>query len=206
MDKDLILPPQAEIIAANAQVANIQTGHGSKQIFAENLNMTSAQTYVIPGQGDGQRQVQLSTEYCSVFVKKDESFSAEVGSFEIFGERLHIGDRFASLEELFNADGIAEIETYPSLFMDTLHGDKACADPNQQFYYGIVTSVERRSTGVKITYRRLSYNPLFQQALQDISLKIGIDKDDGQNVLDSTGWVIRKINIRKALMDNNIYI
>jgi hypothetical protein len=206
MDKNLPLPLQAELIDENTKVVNIQTGSGSKQIFTENLNMTSTPTYVMTEQGGNQRQVVLSTEYCSVFVKKDECFSSEVGSFEIFDKRLHFSDRFASLDELFDAQGIAEIKTYPSLFMDTLHGDKKCADPNQQFYHGIVLNVERKTTGVKITYRRLSYTPLYQQSLQDISLKIGIDKDDGQNVLDSTGWFIRKINIRRALMDNNIYL
>ncbi|MDR0696556.1 MAG: hypothetical protein LBF68_03305 [Christensenellaceae bacterium] len=92
------------------------------------------------------------------------------------------------------------VKTYHALIMDALHGDRQCANQNQQFFYGISTSVERKATGAKITYRWLSFNPLRLKALQYISLKICIDKGDGQNVLDCAEWFIRKINMSKALM------
>jgi len=187
------------------QNSYIQTAPNSKQFFGDVGAVHSNATYIVTGQST-QQSIVMSTEYCNVFVKKDENFATETGSFEIFESRLRLNDRFDSDAEIFADNGIQEIMTYPSLFMDTLHGDKQCANPNQEFYYGIVTNVEKKATGAKISYRRLSVQPLYQQALQDISLKIGIDVQDGQNVLDNTQWLIRKINLRKALVENDIYL
>jgi len=194
-----------ELQIKESQNIYTQTGSNSKQFFGDVGAVNTSATYIMAGQST-QSAVAMSTQYCNLFIKRDENFATETGSFEIYKKRLRFNDRFDSLDELFSDNGITETMTYPSLFMDILHGDKKCANPNQQYYYGIVTNVEKKATGAKITYRRLSVQPLFQQRLQDISLKIGIDIQDGQNVLDNTQWLIRRINLRKALMENNIYL
>ena len=69
---------------------------------------------------NGQQQIQLSTDYCNLFIIKDEAFAGQTGSFLVPRERAQ---HFIKLSDAAKAD----ILTFPSLFMDTNKGYRRCA-------------------------------------------------------------------------------
>ena len=75
---------------------------------------------------NGQQQIQLSTDYCNLFIIKDEAFAGQTGSFLVPRERAQ---HFIKLSDTAKAD----ILTFPSLFMDTNKGYRRCANASQQF-------------------------------------------------------------------------
>ena len=90
--------------------------------------------------------------------------------------------------------------------MNTNNDYKRCANPEQMFYYGIVTDIKEQCKHLKIYFRKLSLEPLLQQLLNDNSLQLGLNKNNGCDVLDETGWMIKKLDLRKALMSVGIYL
>jgi hypothetical protein len=81
-----------------------------------------------------------------------------------------------------------------------------CVDMNRQFYYGIVTRVYEQGKCYKVHFQKLSVECLLQQQLNIYSVQLGINKDDGYDVLDETGWLIKRMNLRQALMGVGIYL
>ena len=77
---------------------------------------------------------------------------------------------------------------------------------NQQFYYGFITAVYEQGKFYKVHFQKLSVQPLLQQLLNNNSVRLEINKHDGYDVLDETGWIIKAMDLRKALMDCGIYL
>jgi len=203
---DALLPTTTTTI--NSPVVYTQTAPNSKQFFGEVGAVNTNITQIISTTGEV-TNINLSTEYCNIFVVKDECFSGIIGNFNIPKCKVmrrntdsEICLRFGRL----GTDFIEEIKTFPSLFMDINHDYRRCANPAQIFFYGIVTSIIEQKKFYRIGYQKLSYQPLLQQQLNDNAILIGLNTDNGQDTLDETGWKIKKIDIRKALINVGIYL
>lgn len=145
------------------------------------------------------QQITLSTEFCNLFIIKDEMFAGQAGSFIVPRERAQCYER---VNDVMRND----IMTYPSLFIDTNKCYRRCANANQQFFYGLVTNVCEQGRCYKVFYQKLSVQPLFQEQLNENAVRLGINGNDGRDVLDETAWIIKKMDLRKALMSVGIYI
>ena len=55
-------------------------------------------------------------------------------------------------------------------------------------------------------YQKLSVQPLLQSQLNENTVQIGINTNNGRDVLDETAWLIKQIDLRRALMDVGIYL
>lgn len=51
---------------------------------------------------------------------------------------------------------------------------------------------------------KLYDKPMRQQRLNEIAVDIGININNGVDLLDQTNWLIKRLNIRKALTDAGI--
>jgi hypothetical protein len=156
-------------------------------------------TSIFVNGANGQQQIQLSTEYCNIFIIKDEAFVGQTGSFTIPRERAqHI--------KKLSDEAKAEIVTFPSLFMDTNKGYRRCANASQQFFYGLVTHFHEQGNYYKVFFQKLSVQPLFQSQLNENAVRLGINTNDGRDVLDETAWLIKRLDLRRALMSVGIYL
>ena len=154
--------------------------------------------YLIDNNGV-QQQVQLSTDFCNLFIVKDEKYIGQSGSFVVPKQRA------AQYGKLSDADK-EKVNTYPSLFITTNEAYRVCANMNQQFYYGLITAVYEQGKFYKVHFQKLSVQPLLQQQLNDNSVRLGINKDDGYDMLDSTNWLIKEMNLRQELPAVGIYL
>jgi len=191
----LVKLPNPNEQAISAQTAYIATN--GDQFFGTVGAVTNTAVFV--NGIDTPQQIQLSTDYCNLFIVKGEDFCG--GCFTIPKDKILINNRFPAL----TTEAISEIKTYPSLFMDTNHDYRKCANPNQQFYYGIVTRIKEQIRGIKIHFQKLSVQPLSQQRLNEVAVTLGINTDNGVDVLDETGWIIKKMDLRRELTTNGIY-
>jgi hypothetical protein len=117
----------------NEQTVVAQTAYNApngNQFFGSVSSVNSTAIFV--NGVNGQQQIQLSTDYCNLFIIKDEAFAGQTGSFLIPRERAQ---HFIKLSDAAKA----EIVTFPSLFMDTNKCYSRCANASQQFFYGLVT-------------------------------------------------------------------
>ncbi len=205
---DGLLPTTTKITANNSPVIYTQTAPNSKQFFGEVGAVNTNVTQIISCTGEV-THLNLSTEYCNIFVVKDECFSGNSGNFNIPKCKVMKKKTVPEVDLKFvqmNDEIIAEIKTFPSLFMDTNHDYRRCANPSQMFFYGIVTNITEQRKSYKIHYQKLSIQPLFQQCLNDNSIELGLNVSNGKDILDETGWTIKKIDIRKALINAGIYL
>ena len=148
---------------------------------------------------NGQQQIQLSTEFCNLFIIKDEAFVGDAGSFIVPRERAQ---HYIKLSDTAKN----EIVSYPSLFMDTNKAYRRCVNAGQQFYYGLVTRIHEQGKCYKVFFQKLSFNPLLQSQLNENAVRLGINANDGRDVLDETAWLIKRLDLRKALMGVGIYL
>lgn len=148
---------------------------------------------------NGQQQIQLSTDYCNLFIIKDEAFAGQTGSFLVPRDRAQ---HFIKLSDTAKAD----ILTFPSLFMDTNKGYRRCANASQQFFYGLVTNFHEQGKCYKVFFQKLSVQPLLQSQLNENAVRLGINTNDGRDVLDETAWLIKQMDLRRALMSVGIYL
>ena len=148
---------------------------------------------------NGQQQIQLSTDYCNLFIIKDEAFAGQTGSFLVPRERAQ---HFIKLSDAAKAD----ILTFSSLFMDTNKGYRRCAIASQQFFYGLVTHFHEQGKCYKVFFQKLSVQPLLQSQLNENAVRLGINTNDGRDVLDETAWLIKQMDLRRALMSVGIYL
>jgi hypothetical protein len=102
------------------------------------------------------------------------------------------------------SEEVADIITFPSLFMDTNKAYRQCANPSQEFFYGLVTDVSKQDKHVKVCFELIPSSPKYQQRLNDIAASVGINTNNGKDALDETGWLIKKINIRQVLTSAGI--
>ena len=195
MSEALMINPRQEKQIISAQTANFAP---NGNIFTGSVNsVTSNHTIFIDNSGV-QRQIELSREYYNLFVVKDERFIGLSGSFSIIKNRA---SQYKALSETEKPN----IMTFPSLFMNTNKEYRRCTDARQQFYYGIVTEIEEQSKFYKVYFKKTSGQILFQQQLNDKSVQLGINKNDGHDVLGESGWTIKQLDLRKALIEVGIY-
>jgi len=137
-----------------------------------------------------------SHTYCNIFIVKGEKFN--VGVFQI--------PRVKEDSEKYDDP---RFNTYPSLFMDVNHGEihglYHCSQ-TQQFYYGRITLVMPIGNNVRICFEKLTAAPLFQERLNGIAKQIGIQNEKGADLLNHTGWLVRKIDIVKVLQNNGFVL
>ena len=95
---------------------------------------------------NGQQQIQLSTDYCNLFIIKDEAFAGQTGSFLVPRERAQ---HFVKLSDASKAD----ILTFPSLFMDTNKGYRRCANASQQFFTVLSRTFMSKESAIKCFFK-----------------------------------------------------
>ena len=192
---DVLLPKQieqtTEVMAQNTYVAQ-------NQFFGAVKEMSHSITILGDNNGNWQ-QIELSKVYYNLFVIKDEIFDGWSGSFSILKRQA------LDYQALSDADK-QTVLTFPSLFMDTNKAYRACANPGQQFYYGKVDKIYEQGKCYKVYYQKISPARLLQQDLAVHSVALGININDGRDIMDETGWRIKKLDLRKALMNTGIYI
>ena len=195
MNETLMITPIQTPQAVSAQTANF-VKHGN--IFNGSVNsLTNNHTIFIDNSGV-QQQIELSRTHYNLFVVKDERFIGVKGSFSIIKNRASQYQAFSESEKL-------KIMTFPSLFMDINNEYRKCTDAGQQFYYGIITEVHEQGKSYKIYFQKMTVQPLFQQQLNNNSIRLGINKNNGHDVLGESVWKIIKLDLRKALFDVGIY-
>ena len=93
-----------------------------------------------------------------------------------------------------------EVLTYPSLFMGRSFDYRKCVKPFQEFYYGLVTNVKEQGKAYRVIYEILpTKKPLYKQLLNDASVVLGINTNNGADVLDATCWLIKRMNLLAEL-------
>jgi hypothetical protein len=206
---NLLVKTTAEnTVVPSPQAVYQQTAPNSKQFFANVGEINETHIYY-DDEGE-KKEVALSTEYCNIFVVKNESFSSDKGSFKINKERtLQRKNTIARLREKYadlSSETAAEIYTFPSLFMDTNHSGKfkVCSQ-EQQFFYGIVTKIEEQGRDLKIHYRKRSGEKFIKQQLYSIESELKLNKDSRHDSLDETHWSIKEVNLRKVLAMVELY-
>ncbi len=55
-------------------------------------------------------------------------------------------------------------------------------------------------------FQKLSVQPLLQSQLNENAVRLGINTNDGRDVLDETAWLIKQMDLRRALMSVGIYL
>ena len=184
----------------NEQAIAAQTAYNApngNQFFGSVGTVNNAAIFV--NGANGQQQIQLSTEFCNLFIIKDEAFVGQTGSFIIPKER---SQNYMKLSDAAKV----EIATFPSLFMDTNKAYRRCANASQQFFYGYVTQILEQGKCYKVFFQKLSVTPLFQNQLNENAVRLGINTNDGRDVLDETAWIIKRLDLRRDLMSAGIYL
>lgn len=181
--------PQSQQSVTKQPVAvSVLTGNGGIGIGVNNAPITTNNFY---GGGNVQQALLFernrSSQYCNIFVVKDETFDS--GCFSI---------PKSSVPSVYLSD--PQVPNYPSLFMDTNGGHiyRSC-DYNKQFYYGYITQVTPIGKNIRFYFQRLSTTPMFKQQLNLIAPKIGINNVVGVDLLDKTGWTVLEIDLLKQL-------
>ena len=128
----------------------------------------------------------VNPAFCNIIVLKDHTFGG--GCFTILEQRVHIADK-----------KISDICTYPTLFLSPNGAYQKCANPQQTFLYGRVTGAELKNNRYEVRYLIKPTHPLPQNKLNKIAIQLGINKGDGKDVLDTTGWHVLEIDIKTAL-------
>jgi hypothetical protein len=183
----------------------VQQGPNNTNIEnATNVNVNPI-TYNIGVGSTDCRTILLNPSYCNLFIIKDESFNGNC--FTLRKERVlkrniteEINRMFASLSD----DAKNEIMRFPSLFMDTNKDYRRCTNPLQEFYYGLVTNITEQGKNIKIHFTKMLMQPMYQQKLNEASVVLGINSGNGKDVLDETGWIIKKINLQQAFTNAGI--
>jgi hypothetical protein len=186
-----VMPLTATVHQSNANAPNIANAPHSEF----NFNNTT----IMIGNSGRPEQVTLSTEFFNLFVIKDELYYGMNGSFVIPKQRAEQYDRLNDVDK-------EAIRSYPSLLVTTNGSYRTCPDPDRQFYYGFITVVHEHGRFYKLYYQKLSVQPLFQSQLNSNSIALGINKEDGYDVLDATTWRIIKMNLRQRLPMVGIYL
>jgi len=209
METSLIPKPSADltetsklrpsIVSHVNQEGNFNTNVEFAQEFVANLNLiTNGDSSTV----DPLLDAGLSREYCNIFVVKDESYVGD--SFLVPKTKALTHVSSVKIDPFDDA-----IKKYPALFITANGAYQRPAKPNQTFYYGMVLGVTPQGKFIKVRFRRLFGKELLQAALNGIdgaaAVSIGInEKDSGVDLLDQTNWLVKKIDIRKALIDHGI--
>jgi hypothetical protein len=166
-------------IAVSAEKSGVAIGVNTAPIYVANNSFYG-------GLPTAQRVVDNTR--CNIFVVKDETFSG--GCFTIPMNRIHL-----------NGVDMSETVNCPSLFLSTNGEYRRCKKTGQMFFYGFVKNLEPKTNGVKVSYEIRSTPPLLQQQLNGVALRLGINQNNGIDVLDHTGWLFYQLDIVKELTD-----
>ena len=128
----------------------------------------------------------VNPNFCNIIVLKDHTFGG--GCFTILEKRVHL-----------EGGKLSDTCTYPTLFLAPNGGYQKCANPQQIFFYGRVTGAELKNGRYEVRYLIKPTHPLPQNELNKIAIQLGINKCDGKDVLDTTGWHVLEIDIKTAL-------
>ena len=208
MNTELLIRPKTETIDRSMPSVSQDITHnnGINVGYAEQVYTG---TFMMDGSGaiDPQivalwRDSLLSREYCNLFILADIKFDGNKNCFSISN------DKALTHESSENFDVNDErIKNFPSLFITT-NGSRhyrKCKNPGQMFYYGIVTGINEQRKNIEICYCKLFDKPMPQQRLNEMSVNIGINaNDDGVDLLNHTNWLIRRLDIRRALTEVGI--
>lgn len=97
---------------------------------------------------------------------------------------------------------LADLYTYPTLFIKVNCGYLKCLNENQEFYYGRVIEVVEENLHYNVRYVKRPTIALLQQRLIDVAVRLKITPQKGTDILDETGWRIYPLNIYKELTDS----
>ncbi|MDR2571363.1 MAG: hypothetical protein LBD23_13890 [Oscillospiraceae bacterium] len=128
-----------------------------------------------------------SNSHCNIFVLTEQSYGNS-GFFIVEKDYVSL-----------NGNLLTDITQYPAIFMNRNYGFGQCADHNQAFYYGQITSVTSKNGHYEICYTLKPTRTLSQRTLNTVADEIGINIEDGRDILDLKGWTVRPINIKEAL-------
>ncbi|GHV30161.1 hypothetical protein FACS1894167_10570 [Synergistales bacterium] len=172
-------------------------------ITADNIGSVNSTVIFDGSLGDTDTNALLdntfSSEYCNWFIVKDVSFSNSKNCF-VIGREKALRHKSSETFDIFDE----RIKKFPSLFITANGGYKKCKDPNQSFYYGMVTSVSEQGRKIEICFRKLWGKPMSQLRLNEIAFEIGINSNDGRDVLDGTNWIIKRMDLRKTLQEHGL--
>lgn len=71
---------------------------------------------------------------------------------------------------------------------------------------GHVTHFHEQGKCYKVFFQKLSVQLLLQSQLNENAVRLGINTNDGRDVLDETAWLIKQMDLRRALMSVGIYL
>jgi hypothetical protein len=178
-----------------------QTGNKNTQIAHAN-NVNQVINIILPSitQSTGgliNSSVSLNREYYNLFVIGEEDFQGE--HFIVPKERALTESMSVEAKELFSSlsdDAIAQIITFPSLFASENH-QYGRTDDQHIAYFGLITNVKIQDNGIKIYFYKLAEIP--QQKLNEISIKLALERASSLNELNRTHWAIKRIDLIEEL-------
>ena len=192
MSDSLIPIPKNVNMPVSAQ--NVYSG--KNQVFGDVGAIHS--TVNIIGTDSTMQPISLSMDFCNIIIAKDERFEGQKGSFTLLKKR-------AAHYNLLSEAERDKVYSYPTLFFDINDGYRECTNPEQQFFYGLVTRVIEQGKYYKVHYQKLSVQPLYQNDLNKKSVELGINKNNGIDIFVKSSWIIMKMDIRKALINVGIH-
>jgi hypothetical protein len=198
MNTDLTPIDNPTLVGAAAQPSGISIRQDISQLTPGSTNVgyvnqfNNKPSLNINFYGGNQRQrIIVCNECCNLVVVMGGNFTS--GCFTIPQSKCG-----SILTESGDVD--ARVMTYPSLLMATNKKYRACANPLQEFYLGYITDIQPQGNLFVVMFQRqYTATPLYQDRLNAIALNLGINTNDGRDMLDKTGWTVLKRNILNDL-------
>lgn len=142
-------------------------------------------------------------DYYNLFVISDEIINWR---FTIPKDRsLQSGSDIVKKLANLTPESIAQIKTFPSLFMNenTQYGGRT--SPIQEAYYGFVTDLRVQENGfIKIRFRCEA--KINQQQINDIVHMLDIHAGSGIMELNHTHWTIKNVNLIEELTEAKLLL
>jgi len=208
MSNDLKLTTSKILPAETRPAVFTQTGDKNTQIAHAN-SVNQVINVFVPGiaqqpGGTMNACVSLNLDCYNLFVIGAEDFQG--GHFIVPKDRAlteSMADETKKQFSALNADAIAQIRTFPSLFASENH-QYGKTDDTHMSYFGLVTDVRIQDNGIKVYFYKLSAIP--QQKLNQIAFELALGKAAFFNELNRTHWAIKRVNLIEELRTAGISV
>lgn len=208
MSNDLLLTPSETLPAEIRPTVLTQNGDKNTQIaHANSVNHTI--NIILPGMAHPPRNaintgISLNLDCYNLFVIGDEDYQG--GHFIVPKDRALTESMSDEAKEQFsslNADSIAQIKAFPSLFASENH-HYGKTDASHMAYFGLITDLKIQDNGIKVYFNMFSAIP--QQKLNEIAFKLALGKAASFNELNRTHWAIKRVNLIEELRAEGISV
>jgi len=142
-------------------------------------------------------QQRINTSRYHLFVCGGESFTC--GFFEVGKDRALVErstcEEFQRRYVRMTDEIIAELKSYPALFMDETTKEKI--DKGMYVYWGIVTDIKRKTSSIQIYFQILTAIPV--QQIIDIRSDLDIMGTPFYGEMNHSHWALKDVNIVDVL-------